>query len=105
MKVNGTGPNSTRDVGGSNAASSTSKTKRGSSTSKAPQIESGVEDKVAISSRAKDSAKAKEIAASSPDIDEAKVARLKSAIQNGSYKVDSDKVAERLVDEHLMSAF
>ena len=109
MKVTGTGPSSTdrtRDIGGSGAANSVgnSKDKR-SRTSIAPEIDSGVSDKVAISGRAKDALKAKEIARSAPDVDDAKVARLKAAIQNGTYNVDAEKIADRLVDEHMMSSF
>ena len=62
-------------------------------------------DKVAISSGAKDFAKAKEIASSAPDVDEAKVARLKSAIDSGNYKIDTEKLADKLVDQHLFSSF
>lgn len=62
-------------------------------------------EKVAISGKARDIAKAREAASSAPDIDEARVARLKAAIQNGSYKVDAEKVADRLVDDHLATSF
>jgi negative regulator of flagellin synthesis FlgM len=56
--------------------------------------------KVELSSRAQDIKRAKEIAMSSPDVDEAKVARLQAMIDKGQYKVNAEKVAERLLDEH-----
>src|SRR3989338_1002813 len=102
MKVTGTGPSSNDRVRESinsekaGALGSTEKRRSGRS-------ENGGEpaEKVAISNRARDIAKAREAAKSAPDIDEAKVAGFKSAIQNGTYKVDADKVADRMVDEQL----
>ncbi len=46
--------------------------------------------------------KAKAIA-SADTIDEAKVARIQKMIDEGKYKVDASAVADRLVDEHIMS--
>lgn len=108
MKVNGSGQGSAERTQGLRETESTkgageSKSKRKSS--KADSIETGVSDKVSISGRAKEAAYAKEVAKNSGDVNEEKVARLKEQIRNGSYKVDADKVADRLVDEHLMSAF
>lgn len=40
-------------------------------------------------------------AAGRTTVDEAKVARLQKLIDEGKYKVDADKIADRLVDEHL----
>ena len=107
MKVTGTGPNSTdktRDVTGAGSAAvvgGTREKKRGGRTQGA---ETGSTDKVEISTKARESAKAKDIAKAAPDVNEEKIARLRSAIQNGSYKVDADKVADRLVDEHLATS-
>ena len=39
------------------------------------------------------------------DVNEEKVARLKAAIQNGSYKVDAEKIADKMVDEHIGTIF
>lgn len=57
--------------------------------------------KVEISSRAHDIKKAKEIAMSTPDVDEAKVARLQKLIDEGKYKTDSAGTADKMVDEYL----
>lgn len=60
----------------------------------------GSSSKVELSSRAQDIKRAKEIAMSAPDVDEAKVARLQAMIDKGQYKVNAEAVAERLLDEH-----
>ena len=107
MKVTGNGPSSAdkaREGSRTGGASGiTGKERRGAG--HGGEVGSDLSEKVAISNRAKEVAKAMEAARSAPDIDEAKVARFKSAIQNGSYKPDADKIADRLVDEHLASAF
>jgi flagellar biosynthesis anti-sigma factor FlgM len=55
---------------------------------------------VDLSERAQLMAKAKEIASNST-VDEAKVARLQKLIDEGKYKVDADKVADKLIDTHM----
>jgi flagellar biosynthesis anti-sigma factor FlgM len=57
--------------------------------------------KAEISSRGKEMATAKAAAASASDVREDRIAELKRRIQAGTYKVDADKVADRMVDDHL----
>lgn len=57
--------------------------------------------KTEISSRAKDMAKAKQIAADSPDVRESKIAALKEQIKNKTYQVSADAIADKLVDDHI----
>ncbi|MBI3558481.1 MAG: flagellar biosynthesis anti-sigma factor FlgM [Deltaproteobacteria bacterium] len=105
-RISGQGPSTTdraRDTGSAGAVSG-GKDRRRSGKSEDAGSSEGAE-KVAISGRAKDIARAMEAANFGPEIDEAKVARFKAAIQNGSYKVDTDKVADRMVDEHLANMF
>lgn len=59
--------------------------------------------KVDLSARAKDIARAKEIAMASPDMDQAKIEKFQKLIDEGKYKIDSKAIAERMVDEHLMT--
>lgn len=59
--------------------------------------------KAEISARAKDFSNAKAIATETPDIRENRVDDLKKRIQEGSYKIDSQSIADRMVDEHLRS--
>ncbi len=57
--------------------------------------------KTDISSKARDMAKAKQLAADAPDVRDAKIAALKEKIQNKSYHVSADAIADKLVDDHL----
>jgi negative regulator of flagellin synthesis FlgM len=72
--------------------------------SNAPVSENGQAAKVELSSRAQDIKKIKELAKDSPDVDMDKVEKFKKLIAEGKYKVDAKAVADRMVDEHLMSA-
>ena len=56
--------------------------------------------KVDLSPRAQDMKKAKEIAMNTPDVDEAKVARLQKMIDEGKYSVSAKDVADKMVDAH-----
>lgn len=57
--------------------------------------------KTEISGRAREAAQAKEVAMSAGDIREQKIAELKKRIAEGTYKVDTKAVADRMVDDHL----
>jgi len=57
-----------------------------------------------ISAKARDMAKAKQVANESPDVREAKIAELREKIQNKKYNVSADAIADRLVDDHLRMA-
>ncbi len=59
--------------------------------------------KSSISERGKEFSKAKEVAANTPDVREEKIAELKKRIAAGKYKVDTEAVADRLVNDHLKS--
>lgn len=56
---------------------------------------------IAISSRAQQMQKAKELAMAAPDINQEKIDRFKQMIKDGTYKVDAEAVAERMLNEHL----
>lgn len=56
---------------------------------------------VEISENAKLMKRAAEVAHGAPDVRAEKVGALKKAVREGKYQVDSEKVADRLVDEHL----
>lgn len=63
----------------------------------------GSSARVDVSQRGQDIKKAKELATPKEnDIDEAKVARLQALIDSGKYKVDASKIADKLVDEHML---
>ncbi len=65
---------------------------------------SGDSAKVDLSTRAQDTQRAKEIAMSANDFDQAKVEKFQKLIDEGKYKIDSKAIAERMVDEHLLAA-
>lgn len=83
---------STEAIGEGKKASKTSAAFAGSSSAK-----------VDLSQRAQDIKKAKELATPTDTINEDKVARLQKMIDEGKYKVDADAIADRLVDEHLLT--
>ncbi len=58
-----------------------------------------------ISQKSRDFAQAKAIAGKTPDVRENRVAELKKQINDGTYKVNTDAVADRMVDEHLKMSF
>ncbi len=54
-----------------------------------------------LSQKSKDFLKVKAIAAEAPEVRLDRVADLKRQITEGSYSINADKVADRLVDDHL----
>ncbi|MCI6906684.1 MAG: flagellar biosynthesis anti-sigma factor FlgM [Succinatimonas sp.] len=56
------------------------------------------QDAVVLTDSAKTLAKAKQIAKDSSGIDSAKVEKLKKAINDGSYKINYESVANKLID-------
>lgn len=61
------------------------------------------EDRIALSSRAKEAAMAAELARTAPDIRSQRLADLKNAIDSGQYKVHSEELAEKIIKEALIS--
>lgn len=107
MKINGTGPGSSdaaRNIGGSSGPQTIGGAKEKRNPGRTSRAEGDITEKVAISGKAKDAARAKEIAMSAPDTDESRIAKLKAVIDGGNYKIDADQIADRLVDEHLFNS-
>jgi len=63
------------------------------------------EERVDLSTRAKDIQLAKKVLESLPDIREEKVQELKDRIDKGLYNVDGGKVADKMVGESLLDIF
>ena len=61
----------------------------------------GESSKVELSPKAQEAKKIKEAAMSAPDIDEVKVAKFREMIDKGTYKIDPQAIADRMVDDHL----
>lgn len=66
------------------------------------QISSG--DNVNISSKAKDLGRIKQMLGSVPDVRGEMVVKLKTDIESGHYHVDSEKVAERMIQRAVQDA-
>jgi len=94
------------NVKSSGVQASTSQAVEGKKSAKSEQLKgkaafaSETSAKVNLSDRAQAMSKAKAIA-SEDSVDDAKVARFQALIDSGKYKVDADKVADRLLEEHL----
>lgn len=61
------------------------------------------EDNVVLSPRAKEIQEAKKVLNSLPDIREEKVARIKQQIDKGTYQVEGEKIAARMIKESLLN--
>jgi len=64
----------------------------------------GAATKMNLSERAQDLKNIKDIAMSSPDVDQAKVEKFRRLIDEGKYKTDAKAIADKMVDEHLFTA-
>jgi negative regulator of flagellin synthesis FlgM len=60
------------------------------------------EEKVQLSPKAKEMQRVKEVVEATPDVREEKVAALKEAIDKGTYEVDSNTTAEKMIRESLI---
>ncbi len=69
------------------------------SASSAPSASGGSSEQIALSSKAKDIQKAHEVIRSTPDIRTDKVNAIKQQIADGSYKVDSQAVADKILKQ------
>ena len=61
-----------------------------------------VTERVDLSTKAKDIQQIKQILDQTPDVRKDKVQELKRQIDNGSYTVHADKIAEKMVGESLI---
>jgi negative regulator of flagellin synthesis FlgM len=60
------------------------------------------EEKVSLSSRARDVQQIKKAVDELPDVRQERVEALKKQIEQGNYKVDGEKVAQKMVGESLL---
>ncbi|MGD9331284.1 MAG: flagellar biosynthesis anti-sigma factor FlgM [Desulfobacterales bacterium] len=59
------------------------------------------DDRVTLSPKARELLEAQRILAATPDIREEKVAAIKARIADGRYRIDSERVAARMIQEAL----
>ncbi|NWN90679.1 flagellar biosynthesis anti-sigma factor FlgM [Marinobacter adhaerens] len=55
-------------------------------------------DKVNLSSQARNLKQLEEKLGSYPEVDDNRVAEIRSALENGTYKVDAEKLAQKMLD-------
>jgi negative regulator of flagellin synthesis FlgM len=103
MRVNQTGNNPVQSTEVSNTRKSDRilQAEKAKKSAKTEGANSSGDVSAQISTKGKELARAKQLAASAPDVREEKIAELKKRIAAGKYKVDSKAVADRMVDEHL----
>ena len=58
-------------------------------------------DRVEISDQSRLATKAQGVVKATPEVRTERVEALKAQVESGEYEVDPDKVAEKIVDEHL----
>jgi negative regulator of flagellin synthesis FlgM len=58
-------------------------------------------DRLELSQTSKDIQKAQKLLDFTPDIRKAKVARIKRMVDDGTYKVDKEKIADKILRESL----
>jgi negative regulator of flagellin synthesis FlgM len=68
-----------------------------------PEKSTAKADTVVISDAAKRIQEAKVQLDNIPDVREEKVAQLKEQVDNGTYQVDAEKTADKLIKEHLIN--
>ena len=60
-------------------------------------------DRVELSARARELQQAHEAISRMDDMDMEKVARIKAQVQAGTYKIDAEKIAGKMIDEALIN--
>ena len=78
------------------------KDKRKIDISKQPFKDVFEEDKVVLSPKAREVQEAKRVLDSLPDIREEDVARIKNEIKQGTYKIEGEKLAAKMIKEALL---
>jgi negative regulator of flagellin synthesis FlgM len=102
MRVTGNESSSSKQTGrAGNAQEAKKADKADKASTKEVDKKSTSSVKAEISPKSREMAHAMTVVADTPDVRESKVADLKNKIANGTYRVDADAIADRMVDEHL----
>lgn len=89
-----------RQVEGKDQASSVGKAGR-QATSSGTEAQAAATDKVELSGRSRDMARAADAVSSAPTVREQKVADIKSRIASNEYEIDADKIAHKMIVDFL----
>lgn len=99
------------DPGNSGVNKSSVTTQGGSSSRAKPSEGNGpsaasakpeAKDSVSLSAQAQELSRLESAAMNSADVDEAKVAAVKQALANGSYQIDAESIAQKMLDQDDM---
>lgn len=90
-----------KSLEGRDQAAAVDKTGQKSATASGAQAQAVATDRVEISGRSKEMAKAAEALASTPVVRQDKVDEIKNRIQSDDYEVDADKVAQKMIVDFL----
>lgn len=91
-------------AGGSAKTGGVNQNSKTSESSSASQAEAASQaTKVELSPRVQEIKKIQELAKSAPDVDVEKVAKFRQMIADGTYKVDAKAIADKMVDDALMT--
>ncbi|MCA1905443.1 MAG: flagellar biosynthesis anti-sigma factor FlgM [Desulfarculus sp.] len=82
-------------------ASSSVRVEDKAATSSGEMAQAAASDRVELSGRSREMAKAAEALASTTDVREQRVAEIRQRIANQEYKVDADQVAQRMIVDFL----
>ncbi len=70
-----------------------------------PSAATKPEEKVDLSTKAKDIQQARNALSSTPDAREAKVQEIKTQVDKGTYNVNAGKIADKMVTESIIDIF
>ena len=88
-------------VEGRERASGPGRSEDKAATKSGEMAQAAAADRVELSGRSREMAKAAETLATTPDVREQRVAEIKQRIDNQEYKVDPDQVAHRMIVDFL----
>lgn len=90
-----------KTVEGRDRAQETSRSSNKPTSQSGAEAQAAASDRVEISGRSREMAKAHEAVAATPDVRQQKVEEIKASIANGQYEVDADQVAQKMIVNFL----
>jgi negative regulator of flagellin synthesis FlgM len=90
-----------KTVEGRDRAQETSRSRDKAASRSGTEAQAASSDRVELSGRSREMAKAHEAVAAAPDVRQQKVEEIKASIANGQYEVDADQVAQKMIVNFL----
>jgi flagellar biosynthesis anti-sigma factor FlgM len=101
MKINDKGSVDPKLIQGQSVDKTGSKKSQKNVPPKTAEEKTATGAKVSLSSNAQDIQKAKAVAMGAEDVNMDKVAKIKQAIADGTYKMDDDKIADSMLEHEV----